>query len=185
MKPRHRLALKLDILRSLCLSRHVVFRRDGETRDESTSSLLFFFSLSSACVWYEKAVATCILFYRKYSQHTYTQLYMLLSSVASEKGDVGRVGLMALVLGAPAPTRGRRSLEHRYSQLFRTSPRVREYRLASLELRDDSVLLFSPPQKDRICLMDRQMAEKQKGKETKKKYSPVNLRTLSKKSSSP
>lgn len=46
---------------------------------------------------------------------------MLLSSVASEKGDDGRVGLMALVLRAPVPTRGRRSLEHRYSQLFPTS----------------------------------------------------------------
>ena len=121
-----------SIPRSLCLSHHVVFRRDEETRDDSTSSLLFFFSLSSVCVWYEKTVVTRILFYRKCIVNTH---YTLLSSVANEKGDVGRVRLMALMLRAPAPTRSQRSLGHRYSQLFLTSPRMREYRLVSLELR--------------------------------------------------
>jgi len=77
-----------------------------------------------------------------------TALYVTL--FCSEwKRSVDRVRLM--VLRAPTPTRSQRSLEHRYSQLFLTSPRMREYKLVSLELRvDDSVLLFNCSRKDRI-----------------------------------
>lgn len=91
---------------------------------------------------------------------THTQLYILLPSVASEKEDVGRVGLMALVLRAPASTRDRHSLEHRYSQLFPTSSRCKNTGWSASSY--DSVLLFSRPRKDRTC--DGQMDGDKKGK---------------------
>lgn len=153
-----------SIPRSLCLSRHVVFRRDGETRDDSTSSLLFFFFLSSSCVWCEKTMVTRILFYRKYGQHI--QLYTLLSSIVNEKGDVGRVGLM---LRAPAPPTRllRRSLEHRYSQLFLTSPRMREYRLASLELRRLCSIIQLSSKRSDLWWTDRWREEKKRKRQKK------------------
>lgn len=81
---------------------------------------------------------------------THTQLCILLSSVASEKEDVGRVGLMALVLRAPASTRDPGALSsiviHNYSRL------VRGARIQVGQPRATTLFYYSAvPRKDRTC----------------------------------
>lgn len=148
---------------------HVTSCLEGMEKQETIALLLS--SFSSRCLLHVSDMRRRwrhVFYFIESMVNTYTTVYAALLCSEWKRGRGGRVGLMALVLRAPVPTRGWRSLEHRYSQLFPTSLLGCGNTGWSASSYDNFILLFNRPRRDRTCDGQTGWAKKKKRKRKKK-----------------